>query len=484
MKALKPYWLLERFGHYAAALVRYYSRRSDFTTRLTTTIDTACVIPSRKQVLINPEWKRTQREVLSRVQVTGHPRLTLTLEGLAAHEAAHIRFSGDWPGGLLGQLVNALEDERIERLQEVDFPLARAFVFLGDYTLLAAEQNEAFYSAQAGILLWRFQHDFPHDVWHTGEEVWEEVRPLVEAAWVATDTDAVIALAQQIMAILGLEENAPEDAHLSALGLSGNGEAVEDAEGGDLGRGGGAGGMPRKPADDLEAFGELDERLELARPLAVQLEHILEAPRRRGRELSRSRGRLSVRRVIRREERPFERRCVQREKPLRIFLAQDVSGSMGYFVPDHPHYHALLSALALELCCSRLCIPFALISFEDETTLERPFELEAQEALLKVGLLHTRDGTTLSPALELLAGQGRPDDLVFIFCDGQLEDRDVQDSRRAAARTTATVIPILIGEGASPEQFERVFGRCYSSSSASEIPALIKRVLLAARGGR
>lgn len=481
MSAPKAYWQLERFTSYAEALVRYYSRRSDFTTRLTTAIETACVIPSRKQVLINPKWEPCAREYLSRVQVTGHYRLVLTLTGLAAHEAAHIRFSGDWPGGLLGQLVNALEDERIERLQEADFPLQRAFEFLGDYTLLSGDPDEAFFTPQAGVLLWRFQHDFPHEVWSTDEDVWEQVRPLVEKAWEASDTNAVIDIARQIMDILGLEEDAPEDPLLLSLGVKGEGEAAPAAGESD-GPGTGAGNHPQQPHDDLEAFGELDERLALARPLAAQLERILNIPQPQSKTLSRSRGRLNVRRVIRGEARPFEQQVEAPHKPRRIIVVQDVSGSMGDFMPEHAHYHALLTSLALELATSQLGIPFELITFEDETTTVRPFGMDEGEALLKVASVETSGGTTLEGVVRLLAAQAKPDDVLFILCDGQLAEGDVVKSRRLA-QSTAGIIPILIGKSASPEQFERVFGRAYSAASAQEIPAVLKRVLLAARAG-
>jgi hypothetical protein len=309
------------------------------------------------------------------------------------------------------------------------------------------------------------------------------VQPLVEQAWGAADTDAVIEISRKLMTLLGLEEDAPEDPVLANLGARGPYEAIEEADENEEGKGNGTGAGPQQPHDDTEAFAELDERLELARPLAAQLEHILKAPRPKSRELSRSRGRLNVRRVIRHEERPFEKRPAGQEKPLRIFLAQDISGSMGYFVPEHPHYHALLTALALELSCARLKVPFELIAFDDDARIERPFGMEREEALLKVGSLASAGGTTLSAALELLAKQTRPDDLVFILCDGQLAEGDVVKSRRLAHSTAGILIPILIGKSASLEQFERVFGRTYSAASAHEIPAVIKRVLLATRAG-
>lgn len=484
MFAPKPYWTLERFSSYAAALVRYYSRRSDFTTRLTSTIDTACVIPSRKQVLINPEWDPAPREYLSRVQVSGHERLTLTLEATAAHEAAHIRFSGDWPGGLLGQLVNSLEDERIERLQAADFPLQRAFVFLGDYTLLSGEQNEAFFTARAGILLWRFQHDFPHEVWSTDEPEWDSVKPLVERAWVAADTDEVVALAREIMAILGLDESAPEDAELSDLGMRGDGEAAPAEDVGETQTpGSGSGGVPPKPDDDLESFGNLDERLALARPLASQLERILKAPRRAGTALSRSRGRLSVRRVIRGEERPFEKKCEHVEKPRRIIVLHDISYSMGTFHPENAQYHAVLTSLALELACARLGVKFALISFDDVSQVERPFEMPKNEALVKVASLASRNNTALYPALKNMQALVEPSDLVFILCDGFLADGDVLHSRTLLRRRVGTLIPVLIGDDVEVAQFEQIFGRAYLAATASEIPALVKRVLLAKEAG-
>lgn len=482
MSAPSAYWQLPRFSCYAAELVRYYSRRSDFTTRLTTSIDTACVIPSAKQVLINPEWEPCANEHLLRVHVSGHERLVLTLEGLAAHEAAHIRFSGDWPGGLLGQLVNALEDERIERLQAQDFPLQRAFDFLGDYSLLSCEPNEEFFTVRAGVLLWRFQHDFPVEIWRTDEKSWEEVQPLVEEAWEAFSTDEVIAIAREIMDILGLDEDTPEVPLLLSLGVQGEGEAAPAAGEGE-GSGKGAGGKPQEPTDDQVAFEELDERLALARPLAAQLERLLKVPRQEGKVFSRSRGRLNVRRVIRGEGRPFEQRPVVADRARRVLLVQDISGSMGEFISEHPHYHALVTALALELTTSRLGIGFGLITFEDDATLKRPFGMNPQEALLKVASVETSGGTLMQGALELAQQHARQDDLVFILCDGLLAEADASVSRALAKRLAGTLIPILIGERASPEQFVRIFGRVFPVERAEEIPSVIKRALLAQTTG-
>ena len=481
----KAYWQCERWSRYANDLVRYYARRSDFSVRLSPTIPTACVIPSRKQVVINPEWVRTPRERLSRVQVHGHDRLKLTLEGLAAHEAGHIRFSGSWPGGLLGQLVNALEDERIERLQREEFDITRALVFLGDHTLLGAEQNEDFFSARAGVLLWRFQHDFPHDIWHTDDSHWEQVKPLVEGAWAASTTAEVIALARRIMEILDLDEDSPEESFFADAGANDAGEAVpEPAEEDELGSdqpGTGAGQPPRAPEDQEDAFDALGERLSLAFPLARQLERILNTPQLVQRALSRSRGRLKVRRVIRNEARPFERKVTREEQPRRIIVVQDISYSMGLFRPECAHYHALLTALALELACSRQNIKFALISFDDDATLERPFSMPRNDALLKVASLAARGDTVLCGALERTLALAQAGDVIFVLCDGQLTEQDVTKSRMLAKRTQGMFIPILIGESAEPEQFREVFGRCYDAAAVEDIPTVVKRALLAAR---
>lgn len=477
------YWQCERWRHYAAALVRYHGRRSDFSVRLSKSIPTACVIPSRKQVIINPEWERTPNEHLSRVQVRGHDRLRLTLEGLAAHEAGHIRFSGDMPAGLLGQLWNALEDERLERLQCQDFGVARAFTFLGDYTLLSSAQDEGFFTAQAGVLLWRFQHDFSHSIWQTEDPRWKDVEPLVEEAWAASDSDDVIEIARKIMEILELPEDAPEDAWLAGAGLSAPGEALGEEEGHDQATadapGQGVGTPPTPPEDDLEAFGDLAERLELARPLSRQLERILKAPRPAAKTVSRSRGRLNVRRVIRHEDRPFEKRVVSKAKPKRILIAQDISGSMGTFEPEHAHYHALLTSLAFEMACSRLGVKLALISFDDVSTLERPFSMPNNEALLKVSSLETRGGTTLCRALEHVVQEAQVGDLIFVLCDGMIAEQDVPLSRTLARRTAGTFVPILIGERAQPEQFEAVFGRTFRAEKVEDIPKVMKRALLA-----
>jgi hypothetical protein len=134
---------------------------------------------------------------------------------LVEHEAGHIRHSGQKPRQrLLGWLWNALEDERLERLQEVANPeLVTLFEFLGDAVWNTQQPTT---DLLAGCLLWRWEHDKPADErkFHPTElAVWEQVRAMVEAAWQAPTSDDVTSIAADILQVLGRSDDEPVPDH-------------------------------------------------------------------------------------------------------------------------------------------------------------------------------------------------------------------------------------------------------------------------------
>jgi len=106
---------------------------------------------------------------------------------------------------LLGKLkswltVQALEDERIERLMASEFPEAAPhFTLLGD---VFSEAGRAQWTGST--LEGRWEHDRPGGSrWRSARpDEWARVLPLVEAAWAAPDSDEVTRLAQQILDML------------------------------------------------------------------------------------------------------------------------------------------------------------------------------------------------------------------------------------------------------------------------------------------
>lgn len=115
------------------------------------------------------------------------------LESLIAHEAGHTHHSGLLPAGLHGQLVNMLEDERMERLTAVDFPhLTALFQLAADVDAAhAIEQGGLGGDVLRGCLLHRFTCH--HPIWSFTPDqadagLWPEVKAIVEEAWVAPRT--------------------------------------------------------------------------------------------------------------------------------------------------------------------------------------------------------------------------------------------------------------------------------------------------------
>lgn len=174
-----------------------------------------------KTVEVNPVSVIFPRDRLERKQVrhapSSRPKWQQAITAaVVQHEAGHIRYSGSKPNQpVLGWLWNALEDERIERLLAAAYPQMKAsFEFLNDAVWYRATPTQ---NLLAGCLLWRWECDrVPDDRKFypaTPEDLnkWsEEIRPLVEKAWIAETSDEVTEIARAILQRLGI----PEDASL------------------------------------------------------------------------------------------------------------------------------------------------------------------------------------------------------------------------------------------------------------------------------
>lgn len=147
---------------------------------------------------------------------------------LARHEAAHVLFtqvSKNDRGGAHHWLINALEDGRIERYLGAMAPWAWAdFLELGmlvwqQYTLPDGRAERLL----SACLLHRWDVLRPKK---TASRIafpqaadcalWEErIRPLVERAWLVSDTEDVAAIASEILKLIGLAETASAPRGLS-----------------------------------------------------------------------------------------------------------------------------------------------------------------------------------------------------------------------------------------------------------------------------
>ncbi len=167
----------------------------------------------------------------------------LCARALAYHEASHVLWTDVVPtrGSTHGWLINALEDERIERLTAAYYaPAGRDFTELGRRMWLdgwksVADRTTALLNA---CLFVRWDHERPADTPSrivfadpADTELWEaHIFPLVERAWTAPDTATVAAIALEILQRIGLPDDDAADNH----GRDGDnllGGAVRDVRG-------------------------------------------------------------------------------------------------------------------------------------------------------------------------------------------------------------------------------------------------------------
>ena len=216
---------------YFAQLFAYYSRQW-YAVVIGDQFPYAAVDSKNRRVFINPEQVEPEAGMIRFRPSSLGEFLAKMIQGLIAHEAGHVHFSAQKPSQtVLGQLWNALEDERMERLMAERFPeLEEWFSFLGDTVLV---QHMPTSKLLSGCLLHRWEHDrndqkrFQPCPDQLG--LWQQVKALVEVAWRAENSDQVTNLAREILALLGEAEDGAEKPELKGFDLlnedfAGNGE--------------------------------------------------------------------------------------------------------------------------------------------------------------------------------------------------------------------------------------------------------------------
>ena len=216
---------------YFRDLFAYYARHW-YTVIIGDQVPYGAVNSSTKQVYINPEQTPPVSGLIRHRPSSKGEFLSMMMQALLAHEAGHVHFSGRKPQEpLLGQLWNTLEDERMERLMTARFPeLERWFDFIGDTVLVQSMPTS---DLLAGCLLHRWEHDRPGAKRFNPNpeqlELWEQVKTLVEASWIAEHSDEVTEMARAILALLGKAEAAPEQPSLNGFDRM-NGDFSGDGE--------------------------------------------------------------------------------------------------------------------------------------------------------------------------------------------------------------------------------------------------------------
>ncbi|WP_414657744.1 vWA domain-containing protein [Deinococcus sp. VB343] len=466
----KSWWQTPQIRKWALAMWRYYSWRPGYRLTLSTELtQTAYVNMQGKLVVCNPEYPYpplNYRQGVRNLPGDIHEFQMKYLESLIAHEAGHTHFSGPLPAGLLGQLVNIIEDERMERLMVKMFqPLGELFRFAGDadaaYTLSKVGTGG---DVIQGCLMHRFTWHHPKwkyvpdqsDACH-----WPKVREILEAAWVAPEYEDVICAAREIFKILGLPENAPRRKELEVFTegenqeLSGAGTPEGGAEqGGDEG-----GGVPERPTPEKSPTSSAlllrEQTLGLSRHVAGLL-------RRKGSPAqtvpSRDRGRFRYDRYESGSERYFDQR-IGEKKPgeTSLYIAVDISASM-----DGERMKAARELTFMLVHAAQLAeVPATAIAFDDYVEVISDSRHTGMTALNNAAELDARGGTVLAPALKKLWATSVPGQrLSFIISDGGLRPDDAQACRALCQEQSGLVVPVLLSTSERVrQQYEENFGR-------------------------
>ncbi len=419
-----------------------------YTVELTTTIETGAHYPLQKRIEVNPE-------MFARQPVDVQFRVT---QGLLFHEVGHARYTDAWPerkDNVLAELVNMLEDERIEKCMCTAFPGgAPALQLLGDlvYRDVRASESSSNYKALHACLAWRWAHT------RTGErdmlkrlnmlkdatalDLWERIRPLVEAAWTAADTREVIRRAREILAILGIPESTPAR-HFHGVSADGVPQhRVDDDPALPMParpeiNGPGLDGLPLESKEHHSGMGRSWSRPKPyitieddAQPIARRIVDALKVPQPNTRpRADASSGRYQFRLEERDWDRPFQRRAEvgRASRSLALALLVDWSSSMAYSADK-----VRLALMALHLSARELAIPHTITFFgagrdaaphERIETIVRLGERGEWPKALIAGYEPTAGNEYLFAALDLAIAQlqSRPERDKIIICihDGQ-----------------------------------------------------------------
>jgi len=318
-------------------------------------------------------------------------------QGILAHEVGHAFFTDAWPTEdnqqTLRWLVNALEDERMERAISITYPGIAALIrLIGDLIYRETEMlldSTPAEMALVSCLTWRWA------VSRAGEakmferlgieaeaviDMWREIKPLVEASWTADNTSRVIEIAREILAILELPEGyALPDLPIFKIVMGAGDDIPEERDtralpfpasafdGASPGQGTDFDGdsVPTPSGDDISQPAPYAALEDAATPLACQLVDALKIPQPNVRPLPHEwRGRYNFRQEVRTPSMPHLRRAgVGREKDDVVFyVLVDRSGSMG--VINEP---VRLALMTLYLAVTELAIPLGMAYFGEDS---------------------------------------------------------------------------------------------------------------------
>ena len=340
---------------------------------------------------------------------------------------------------------------------------------------------------------------------------WEwEIRPLVERAWAADTSEEVTELARQILALLGLPEDAPLPASLPrgfCAGVAGErlpgdapdgqpepSQAPEPPDGAQLP----GVGRPQAPTDpkltEADPTAELAQVEGYARDLALALRP--PTPNQWPRP-HRSRGELVLERALEGHERPFAHQSAPApSRELAVLVLVDQSSSMGRRARAHSRISSAATAtMLLERAAELAGIRLGIWGFTygPMPAIHRPLSTGVSETARRriAGMDGYGVGTELAPVFRqavaaLAACPPKAQRLLVVLHDGELDAADaalVRAEVETLLRQRILLQPIFIGDDPQAVEANRsVFGRVLACPQVADLAPMLRAWLRATLG--
>lgn len=484
-----------------------------YTVELTTKIATGAHYPTLKRIEVNPE-------MFNRESIDNQFKAT---QGLLLHEVGHARFTDAWPDqrdNVLCELVNMLEDERMERCISTLFPgAASTITLLGDlvYRECRGGETKPEYKALNACLVWRWAHSraTEEDMFKrlgmardpNAKNMWATIKPLVEKSWDAPNTKDVIRIAKEILRILSIAESQPKRNFKNVSTDDVPDSRPDPAEGKPSGPaidGPSPDGTPRESKEHHSGNGRSWSKPQpyidlenAAQPMAAKITELLKEHRPNSRPRpDAGHGRYRFANEVRNADLPFVYKAEigQARRDLALYVLVDWSSSMRGATSD-----VRLALMALHLATSELDIAHAITLFgagRDAAVDERietiaPFTHNVETVKPFIAGYEPSAGNeylfaALDKATEELNRRPERDKVIICIHDGQpvWSGREGRDFDLSVARITAAekqgikVIGLFLGEGEEElRKMQRLFPRLVHCTTP-QLPDKLGKVLV------
>ena len=443
-----------------------------------------------------------------------------TTKAVLCHEAGHRRFTtpSELPA-VVHTVSNILEDQRIESLMMEEFAGTRRLIralteLLYDRSPeLEATDGPGPVVAAALQYRWAYRLGLPlkGELSKVNQGCWERVRPLVEAAWVASSSLEVDRIAHRIVRMLGLKEHQIPAWVMAELdrceGSRQRGDGAERKAPGQpepFGPGDGEPGGRREPFDgellpdghkagsgqspiEPQPYAELEER---AQPLARELiEELALEPVAGEPEPAERGGKLSVRQYLRERERPFLVREDEASTPpaLALRVVVDHSTSMNHGEGGRMRIESVAEgAMMLHLACTALGVDHQVAVTPQQTVLADPASGERGKALI-AGMVPAQTGwEDIAVAIQRhsqdLLSSNAAIRLVFVLHDGYPNDGAKARELCRELRGKVEVIGVLLDpDEGTQKAMSDIFGldrlvACRSKELPKKLAAMLRSI--------